>query len=219
MPYRLKSVIFSLGLASSSCLFMTLFRAEITGNDFYSFLVWNLFLAWIPLGVALSIDLFYSHHRFSKAMFVLLVFVWFIFFPNAPYIVTDFIHLKVRPGIPLIFDTIIIFSYATTGLFAGLVSLHILQERIAKIFSRGKAWAFVFVVLTSSSFGVYLGRFLRWNSWDVFTHPILLAQDMLGTFVNPLIYTKISFMFTGVLSLFLASIYFILHSLISSRRA
>ncbi|MFL5731540.1 MAG: DUF1361 domain-containing protein, partial [Cytophagaceae bacterium] len=104
--------ITALALMSCLCLVLTCARVYLSHNYTYLFLVWNLLLAWIPLCCA---DLCYaSYFKSRKNMTVLFLsgFFWMIFFPNAPYIITDFIHLEGRHMIPIWFDALMIFSFA-----------------------------------------------------------------------------------------------------------
>jgi uncharacterized membrane protein len=108
------------------------------------------------------------------------VFVgWLLFFPNAAYIVTDMVHLKTRDPIPRWFDWILITAYTWTGLFLGYVSLTLLHLRVRGAFGRMTGWGFVAAMLGLGSFGIYVGRFFRWNSWDVFTRPWKPASDII----------------------------------------
>ncbi len=104
--------------------------------------------------------------------------VWLAFFPNAPYIITDFQHLANGwSGAPLWFDVILLIWTSWTGLLLGIVSLYLMQEIVRKNFGKMLGWVFVFSVSLLSSIGVYLGRFLRWNSWDILNDPIQILRE------------------------------------------
>ncbi|HSP15976.1 MAG TPA: DUF1361 domain-containing protein [Thermoanaerobaculia bacterium] len=149
-------------------LFLRIVRA---GTLTYVFLVWNLFLAAIPAAAAALFAI--SRSRLSQALSFV---VWLLFLPNAPYIVTDFIHLTPRPPVPLWYDVALLLSFAGTGLLLGYSSISDVQNAIARRFGAGAGWTTAFAALLLSGFGIYLGRFLRWNSWDAITDPL----DMLG---------------------------------------
>jgi uncharacterized membrane protein len=103
-------------------------------------------------------------------------FVWLIFFPNAPYILTDFQHLaRFRENVPAWFDVMMLIWFSFTGLLLGVVSLFMMQELIRREFGRWFGWGFVFIVACLSSVGIYMGRFLRWNSWDILQNPAGIA--------------------------------------------
>lgn len=170
-------VIVSLGLL--------VIRLFLISDKFYLFLPYNLVLALIPLGVSFFIVAYERYKSRSWLLLGLSGFVWLIFFPNAPYIITDFIHLAPRSGIPIWYDAILILSFASSGLLAGWYSLYQMQIVATKRFGTSNGWTFVMLVLLLASFGVYLGRFLRWNSWDLFLDPIGLVNDVFLRFSAP----------------------------------
>ncbi len=166
-------------------------RSFLTTDNFYRFLPFNLFLACIPLGLSWLIAL-YGRQRFRSSFFLFIAgFVWLIFFPNAPYIITDFVHLKMRGGIPLWFDALLILSFASTGLLSGHYSLYIMQTLITRRWGKLAGWVGAVAALALGSFGIYLGRFLRWNSWDLFLDPIRLASDIASRAVSPYLHVRL----------------------------
>ena len=113
-----------------------------------------------------------------------------MFFPNSPYILTDLFHLRARNEIPIWYDLIVILSYAWTGLICGFISLNDIEKRLSDYANRNIISGVVILFLFMSSFGVYLGRFLRWNSWDVLNNPFGLFSDIVVRFIYPMEYTK-----------------------------
>lgn len=169
------------------CIGLSVFRYYITDTKVFFFLNWNLFLAWVPL-VLSSLTLTFNMK--SKVSLALIIVVWILFFPNSPYILTDLFHLKARNSVPIWYDLIVILSYAWTGLICGFISLGDI-ERLLFGYGKGKFInGIVILFLFISSFGVYLGRFLRWNSWDVLNNPFGLFNDILVRFIYPMEYTK-----------------------------
>ena len=164
------AVVVSLGLASLGCCGLVVVRNLHTGNPNFRYLIWNLFLAWVPFVLAL---LFYDgqRRRMRGPGLVVLGALWLVFFPNAPYIVTDFIHLNRDPLSPLWFDGLTIGAFAATGLLLGLGSLYLVQSAVR----RELGWIVVSASLLLGSVGIYLGRFMRLNSWDFFTNPHYVA--------------------------------------------
>jgi len=154
------------------------------GTQTFLFLNWNLFLAWIPYLIALSLPYFYQKFN-SKILIVGVLFCWLLFFPNAPYILTDFLHLKKRMGIPLWYDMMLFLSFAWTGLILGYLSLLEVQQFLKNFLSKTKVNIISVIVLLLCGFGIYLGRFQRWNSWDIVTNPISLFADILNILANP----------------------------------
>ncbi len=112
--------------------------------------------------------------------------IWLAFLPNAPYILTDFLHLRSRPPIPLWYDIALLGSFAGTGLLMGYSSLADAQALVAHRYSAMHGWALAFTALLLSGFGIYLGRFLRWNRWDALTNPAGLLLDISERAVDPL---------------------------------
>lgn len=150
----------------------------------FIFLIWNLFLAWIPYWVAMSLN--WVGKRTSSSIIVgLILIIWLLFFPNAPYIITDFLHLKHRPPVPLWYDLSLLFAFAWTGLILGFLSLMEVQQFLQKRYSNHLAWTVTVLSLLLCGFGIFIGRFQRWNSWDVITNPIGLVQDLFGIISNP----------------------------------
>jgi uncharacterized membrane protein len=111
---------------------------------------------------------------------------WLCFLPNAPYLVTDFIHLQPRGGIPLWFDVVLFGSFGATGVLLGYVSVADVQSALAARAGRAVAALVAVGSLLLCGFGIYLGRFLRWNSWDVVTSPLGLGRQIAGFVWDPL---------------------------------
>lgn len=159
-------------------------RLDRVGEPAFGFLVWNLFLAWIPYGLALGLALVHTRSG-PRPMIWLLGVGWLLFLPNAPYILTDFIHLGRRPGAPLWFDAALIGAFAGVGLALGLVSLLIVHRVVEVRSGRVVGWLFAVAALVLSAVGVYLGRFPRFNSWDVVTDPQSLVSVVLHRLADP----------------------------------
>jgi uncharacterized membrane protein len=152
-------------------------------------LVWNLFLAWIPFVLALVL---YdgARHRASPGTLVALGAAWLLFLPNAPYIVTDVKWLGEYAGGRLWFDAALIGTAAAIGLVLGFVSLYLVQVVVAGRFGHVAGWALAWTALALSGVGVYLGRFQRWNSWDVVTEPTTTLGQLARAALDPLAYTR-----------------------------
>ena len=161
-------------------------RSEVSGTVHYAFLIWNLFLAWIPFMIAYFT---YAASLRRKQIYIVVpiaAFFWLIFFPNAPYILTDFQHLAgVWRDVPVWYDVMLLIWFAFTGLLLGMVSLFLMQEIIRREFGRWVGWGFVALVAGLSSAGIYMGRFLRWNSWDILQNPAGLAIYTFERMLDP----------------------------------
>ena len=178
---------FFLILMTAFCIALFAVRYYISDTKVYLFLNWNLFLAFIPLLITTSIIKFNIK---SKRSLIFAITIWILFFPNSPYILTDLFHLKSRISIPVWYDLIVILAYAWTGLIFGFVSLLQLEKLLSNYFNEKFINLLVIIFFFISGFGVYLGRFLRWNSWDIFTNPFGLFQDIAHRFIYPLENTK-----------------------------
>ncbi|MBN2392199.1 MAG: DUF1361 domain-containing protein [Anaerolineae bacterium] len=176
---------YPVALSSLLCFGLYLTRVVIGRTwDFYSML-WNLFLAWTPY--LSSVWAMYLHEKHPRRWWALLIpfAITLAFFPNAPYIVTDFLHLGVRSTIPLWFDIGMLATFAWTGIILGIYALRLMQEIVRVWVGRWLSWGFVLAVLGMSGMGIYLGRFLRWNSWDLVLQPKAILYDIAVRLRNP----------------------------------
>jgi uncharacterized membrane protein len=169
--------------ASAFCIATVVYRGHHTGDSFYNFLVWNLFLAWVPFVLALAA---YAAARRERGLATgTLGVLWLLFFPNAPYLLTDFIHLHESHGTPLWYDALMLAAFAWTGLLLGFASLYLMQMIWQRAVGPLWSWAGVVAALGVASFGVYLGRFLRFNSWDALVRPRGVAHVIATELENP----------------------------------
>ncbi|MFK7970794.1 MAG: DUF1361 domain-containing protein [Bacteroidia bacterium] len=187
--------LFPLILASAFCVSLVAIRCYLTGHATFLFLVWNLFLAWIPLIISSGVK------SLKGGGFIWLI-PWLLFLPNAPYILTDLLHLRPRPASPYWFDLIILTSSAITGLMIGITSLMQVEKLIRSQLPSWFTHLSVLGICLLTGFGIYLGRFQRWNSWDLISHPLRLLRDAasLLTQIEPM-------SFTLTFGLFIALIY------------
>ena len=187
---RLARVLLVLVLASGFCGALALARMQLTGRAALLFLGWNLMLAWVPLLVSLVIAGRHAPGRKpSRLGSFALGGVWLAFFPNAPYLVTDLIHLRERGFVLLLYDAMMVFAFAMTGLCIAFLSLWLIHRLVERRAGRTVGWAFVAAVAGLSGFGVFLGRFPRWNSWDIVTKPgelfVTLAEHAQDPLAHP----------------------------------
>jgi uncharacterized membrane protein len=158
---------------------MLVARSTVSQQISYGFLVWNLFLAGVPVLLAIVVETAWRHGR--RVLGAVFWVAWLLMFPNSPYLVTDLIHLREQPPTPLWFDALILGSAGIAGLLAGFVSLHLVQAAVTRRLGAVWGWVMAVVVLGLSGFGVYVGRFARFNSWDLFTRPRRLLYDIGST--------------------------------------
>ncbi|HEY7370851.1 MAG TPA: DUF1361 domain-containing protein [Polyangia bacterium] len=189
-PRALVRMLLVLALASGFCGALALARVGLTGRGALLFLGWNLVLAWVPLLMSVLIV---RHHapgrRPSRLGSLVLGAFWLAFFPNAPYLVTDLIHLRAHGFVLQLFDAMMVFAFALTGICIAFLSLWLVHRLVERRVGRVVGWAFVAAVAGLSGFGVFLGRFPRWNSWDLVTRPgelfVTLAVHAQDPFAHP----------------------------------
>jgi uncharacterized membrane protein len=210
---RRVATIFALVLASGFCVALLAAREWHTGSNGYRFLVWNLILAWIPFLLAL---VFYDgcQRGRSKVGLAVIGALWLLFLPNAPYMVTDLVHLGSIPGAPLWFDGAMIAAFAGTGLLLGLVSVSLVHAVALRVLGRLLGWAALLPVLGLCSLGVVLGRFGRLNSWDVVVRPMRLGDLLAERLADPVGDGRAAVATLGYTA-FLALAYVVLYSLSS----
>jgi len=163
----------------------TLFMVRYLRTDVvrFGFLPWNLFLAWVPFVCALIISAL--SRRGNALLVVPMCIVWLLFLPNAPYLITDLVHLGPVREAPFWFDVLLLASFAINGLLLGFASLAMVQQSVRRRWGPVWGWLLAFVALGLCGYGIYLGRFLRWNSWDVLDSPGMLVREV-GALRDPL---------------------------------
>ena len=189
---------------------MIAFRILYTQTSEHSAIAWNLLLAWIPFALALIV---YERARagVSNLSLVAVTMLWLLFLPNAPYIVTDLKHVGRGGGVPVLYDVLLLSSAAWTGLLLGLTSLFLMHAVARRLVGSVNAWALVVGVLALSSFGIYLGRVQRWNSWDVFVRPGSLLGAIASGLLHPLSHPR-PMAVTVLFTTFLLASYLVFYS-------
>lgn len=170
--------MFALLLSSGLGTALLIARLCYSGRSWHLFLVWNLALAWMPLFFACASCLLRETAPSRKGWWFVTSCAWLLFLPNAPYLVTDFIHLRPNPPVPLWYDLLLLMVFAWTGVMLGFLSLQLMQQQIVRQWGKWTGEAFVVGTLALTSFGIYLGRFPRWNSWDALAQPLRLLADI-----------------------------------------
>lgn len=205
-------------LVLSSLLAMAIFTGRVLLSHSLEFdnLPWNLFLAWTPyLFSLLAVTL---QRLFPRQWLLLIIPVglWLIFYPNAAYIVTDFLHLEQRPGIPLWYDILLLAAFSWTGMFLAIASLGAVQGLVKEYLGSFAGWLFAAIALGLSGLGIYLGRFGRWNSWDLLFQPKNILKDIALALINPF-ENRTFFGFTILITAFLVVCYLMFISVRQSK--
>lgn len=203
--FKFEKSIGLLALLTSFSILLLVSRISYTGSIRYIFLLWNLFLAALPWICSLYFER-KNENKKTWQLFLLLA-VWLLFFPNSPYILTDLFHLGGGHSVPLWYDLILLLSFAWTGLLYGFLSLLQLEKMARQRWSETKTTILIICLLFIASFGVYLGRFLRWNSWDILSNPLGLLYDISDRFMQPWLHHR-TWGLTLLLGSFLSLMYY-----------
>ena len=180
MNTDLRKPILAVAVCSSLALAMLAARMLLLGSGRHLYLAWNLFLAWLPMLFALLAEWQIRRQRARPWLLAGFCAAWLLFFPNAPYILTDVVHLRPQSFPNYWADLVLILVFALTGLVLGFLSLFMMQRHVAGRAGGAMGWAFVGGVTLLNGFGIYAGRFFRWNSWDVVLSPGGLMEDLTG---------------------------------------
>lgn len=207
---RLALLTVTLGSASAAVVAMVVVRILYTGQSHYAFLVWNLILAWMPFLLAVALEArLNSVGRFDWKCLTLAA-GWLLFFPNAPYIFTDLIHLPRSVSGLFWADLMLVLTAALIGLALGLASLRLLHSWIRQACGWWAGWGFVAMVAGLAAFGVHLGRFIRMNSWDVAFAPVTLAHSVARSVLSMMVHPHQA-VFPVLFAFFLFLAYAVVH--------
>lgn len=189
-------ILFSLAVILNAVRFF------VFKSTYFLYMFWNLFLAVLPFIIS-SLMLWYSDNKsLKKPAAIIFGLTWLLLFPNAIYMITDLIHLGRSHSAPLIYDTFLIFTFAWLGLLISMHSLYHIEKMLSKKYSNYKTNLIITIIILLSSFGIYLGRFLRFNSWDVVSSTTTFFNKILDIFIRPnlhtdaYVFTLITFIFT-----------------------
>ena len=197
----------ALALLTVAGLSLVITRGLLTHNWwFFMMLTWNLFLAWFPLGVVLVLRDLRQSGFHNKWLLLIGLGIWLAFLPNAPYIITDLYHIKDVDKPLLWFDTMSLFLFALTGLLVGLYSILIVHRMLRPLAGEWLTWVLILGSQILSGFGIYLGRFGRWNSWDVLTKPTSLTKAIIRAYQDHLS-LKLTLSYGFVLIVFYVAFY------------
>lgn len=203
------NLITAILLSNGVSLLLFVFRIVGAGNIDYWFMFWNLILAWVPVGLSWYLVKYLSQKSWREPAAVVLTLVWLAFLPNSFYMVSDLVHLQQTGDIGILFDVVLLMSFIWNGLLAGFISLIMVHRALIRRVSTLRAHSLIAAVLLIISFAIYLGRSLRWNSWDVLTNPGGLLFDVSERVINPFTYPQ-ALVTTGTFFLLLGSMYLVI---------
>jgi uncharacterized membrane protein len=196
----------SLGLLSLLCLGLLAFRIISTHSTKYLFIPGNLALAWASLVFVWLLARGLQRRRWKSWPNGILTALWLIFLPNSWYVLTDLIHVYPSGQISELYDIALVGSLVLCGFFLGFTSLYLFHRELLKRFNRQKSLWIIEGVILLSSFAIYLGRILRWNSWDVIKNPGGLILNITDRIVDPFAHVS-SFAVTALFFVTLSVMY------------
>jgi uncharacterized membrane protein len=196
-----------LSVLSLFCLSLLLIRAKASNSIFFFFLIWNLFLGFLPYCIS-QMMLYSLKIRENRWYRIIGLLIWLLFLPNSFYLLTDFFHLNKFNTVPIWFDLMVVSSFSLTGFLFGIYSLFTIEKILFNHYSVSVSKIILLISLYLTAFGIYLGRYLRFNSWDVLSNPI----DLLNSCINCLFIRDVQH-FTLGFGTFLLVIYFVATSM------
>lgn len=185
---------------------LNILRIVIWGKYSFIYILWNIFLAFVPFLISSILLKCNEANKLNKTFFIISVFLWFLFIPNAHYIITDLIHLGEVKYAPVIYDTFLLFSSALVGLLFGLYSLSHMEQIIEDRFSKKVASISMLVIFLLIGFGIYIGRFMRFNSWDFLSNYMSILNSFYEIFSNKALYIEV-FIYTILFASFVYASY------------
>jgi uncharacterized membrane protein len=183
----------------------------------FLYMVWNLFLAWLPAVFIVWLLAVLKRKRWSSWEGISASLLWLCFLPNSFYLVSDLIHLQEAPKGEVLFDAVLFISFAINGLLLGYISLYLFHQEFRQRVSSMETRITLALVLLMCSFAIYLGRDLRWNSWDVFVNPAGILFDLSDRIISPFSYPRM-FVTTGIFFVMLTTFYYVIWNIVRSIR-
>lgn len=215
---RYRRVFYALLVSNGLGLLLYLGRVADTHEWRYWYLFWNLALAWLPLGLAWWLVQRLQHKPWRNAVNVILTLLWLGFLPNSFYVVSDLIHLQSTGEVSLLYDAVLFFSFIFNGFVSGFISLYIIHRELLNRLKRIDAHAVVGVIILICSFAIYLGRNLRWNTWDVLVNPAGILFDVSDRLINPIAHPQ-AFVTTITFTFLIGSMYAVVWQLVRALRS
>lgn len=175
----------ALALASLASIVLYLVGSITNHSREFSYLVWNLFLAWVPLGLSLLLLKVLKKNLWSSWIAIIVTLLWVSFLPNSFYMISDFIHVQDIPRVDLLYDVVMFCSFIFNGVLLGFFSLYGVHRALLTRVKFYSAHMTIAGVLLLCSFAIYIGRELRWNTWDILVNPGGLLVDVSSRLLDP----------------------------------
>ncbi|HET9722133.1 MAG TPA: DUF1361 domain-containing protein [Candidatus Saccharimonadales bacterium] len=161
-------------------------RILMTGSTRYWFVPANLALAWVSPLLAIWLVGELKNRRWLSWPNLVLTGLWLVFLPNTWYVLTDFIHVYPNGEISQLYDIVLMSLLAFCGFILGFVSLYSLHRQLLRRLDPLRSYWLIQTVILLCSFAIYVGRDLRWNSWDVIANPGGLVLNISDQIADPL---------------------------------
>lgn len=188
---RRARIVRALIVSNLACVVFFGMRVAIARNFDYWYLFWNLLLAWIPVPISVILVKVLHRKTWWEPLPIILTLLWLGFLPNSFYLITDLIHLHSTGDVGLLFDVTFFMSFIWNGIIAGILSMVIVHREINRRQGEFIGGLLVGIVVLLASFAIYLGRSLRWNTWDVVVNPAGVLFDVGERFINPLAHPQV----------------------------
>jgi uncharacterized membrane protein len=211
-------VVYALIISNGVSLFLSVMRIIDAQNTRYLFLAWNLFLAWMPLAFAWWLVQRLKVSPWMSWQNIGLTLLWLVFLPNSFYLLSDLIHVNDTGEVSHLYDVVMLCSFIFNAYFVGYLSLFLVHRELLKRMIYERAHLLIAGVFLACSFAIYLGRTLRWNSWDLAANPFGILFDVSEGFVNPTSHPE-SVVTTGIFFLLLSSTYLVVWELVRALRS
>jgi uncharacterized membrane protein len=203
-------------LSASVSVGLYVARMLVAGTPRYSFLVWNLVLAWVPALIGWWLATRLKRQSWSSPANISITVLWVLFLPNSFYLVSDLIHLQTSGDINILYDAVMFMSFIANAFFAGFLSVYLMHRMLLKRLGR-RAHVLIGTLFLVCGFAVYLGRSLRWNSWDVLLHPAGILFDVSDRILNPVAHPQ-AIVTTLTFTTLVGSMYLVIWQVIQAMR-
>lgn len=208
-----KQLLTTLLFSSSVSVTLLALRMVVAGNFKFWFMIWNLFLAWVPLIFALGLRINLVKKPLAAWQNLGLLALWLGFLPNSFYLMSDLIHLQSSGEASVLYDIAIMMSFIINGLILGYISVYIVHIQLVKYLKPRTVHVILGLVFLACGFAIYLGRYLRWNTWDIFLNPAGILFDLSERVINPILHIQ-TYIVTFVFFVVLTSTYAVIYQLI-----
>jgi uncharacterized membrane protein len=202
-----KRFVQAVGFLSGLCIFFYTYRVLMTQSFRFEFIFGNLALAWLGLIFGWLLVRKLKSKRWTNWESILLTVLWLMFLPNTWYVLTDFLHVLPLGEISQLYDIVLVSTLVINGFVLGFASLFLVHKEFLKRLGENKSMLVVTLIILLSSFAIYLGRDLRWNSWDVITNPSSIILNVSDRVIDPLGHPR-AINVTGLFFILIASTYF-----------